>query len=710
MKKSGKKIINHIANVVTIALIVECFLCAMMALNMYSERHCFDRIEETAVQSAEMLNHAVTDRGDKLTVFADIIAANSENPEELLEKYMESFCKTQYFAAICIHRYDGTKFSYGEHPHDRLNSYIFDGEVNKLPYISNVFESGEAPNEKFFYQAVPVVREGKTIAILYGYTSLEVLPKLISSNAYDGRCEHYLVDGDTGAFLMREQDSKLNSIYDSELDGYKTKDEYNAEKMREGIENGQSGFYAYRSDRDGEWYYIYYMPLGINNWSMQVRIDESTAFKAYTDVSRTVIALMVAVIVLMVIHVLILMLQSNSASKSDREHLKKTAYINSVQRALMNAHSNPDFVDRALGIIGEEMKAETVLLLTFRDKTVTNAQYWPSKDKAQAMNMLGRNIRDDFPALFDMLASDQSIIYDMQSKDASQIELSKTALEVFIAFDVSNIALAPITDNSGILIGALAAVNMAEVKSAEMLECVNYDFFMAIANLENHNIIKNMGAVDYLTGVKNRNSYESELEIYKDSECGSIWCMFIDVNGLHEVNNTKGHKAGDIMLTAVAAAIKRAFGDKYAYRLGGDEFAAFAHDSTKEEMLKKKRAINKELSAKGYAVSIGFEGAVRIPDLSDIKVIDPDGTPVSGSALKHSRKGEETGAAITVFGDEQFDIERIVSAAEEIMYREKLEYYKKNNISPDRANAPARSFKNEEKKDGEGDEGGLPED
>ncbi len=664
------KLVSHILNIVTIVLIVECFLCAMMAVRQYARNNCLERIEETNAQAAQVFMHAMDERTDKLTVFADLLSANftmnGEHAEPLLQEYMENFCKTQYFSAVCIHRADGTVSSYGDHPHHSDDDYSFEVEKRQLPYTSDVIaKSGtETPlrAEQFIYQAVKIDYEGEAVAILYGYTSLDTLASMVYSSAYDGKCEFYVVDGDTGCFLINdyhrynEDGSELPLGSIDSLGQRETKLGYDIETMKADIQNGRSGEFIFKSQKTDEWYYTYYAPLLLDgepfagkNWSMQLTIDEPTAFAAYTSVNNAMILLMVCVVVLMLIHVLALMLQNAHSNRVDRERLRRSSYINAVQRALLDAHNNPDFVGRALKIIADEMQAETVLLLSFSGHIVTNAQYWPSKDKAQAMNLMGLNIRDDFPMLFDAISVNNSVVYN---EEETSVDISATAKAIFKNLEVSNMVLVPVTDTAGALKGAIAAVNIKGHRDPSILECVTYDFFMAITNLENHNIIKNMGAMDYLTGIKNRNSYEAALKDYAImDDCTTLWCVFVDVNNLHEVNNTQGHKAGDIMLCAVANAVKRIFGERDSYRVGGDEFVAFATDSTTEEFLKKKRAIMAELAAKGYHVSVGFESIERT-------------------------------------ADGIFDIERVVTAAEAIMYREKRKYYATNDISPERGHFP----------------------
>ena len=113
-----------------------------------------------------------------------------------------------------------------------------------------------------------------------------------------------------------------------------------------------------------------------------------------------------------------------------------------------------------------------------------------------------------------------------------------------------------------------------------------------------------IATTDLLTNLKNRNAYEQMLAQYEADLPASLSCVYADANGLHELNNSQGHSAGDKMLQTVAAALVGSFGQEHVYRIGGDEFLVFVEMDL--DCVSKKAAEAKEKAAEaGYHVSVG---------------------------------------------------------------------------------------------------------
>ncbi|MFC0004371.1 GGDEF domain-containing protein [Micromonospora siamensis] len=78
---------------------------------------------------------------------------------------------------------------------------------------------------------------------------------------------------------------------------------------------------------------------------------------------------------------------------------------------------------------------------------------------------------------------------------------------------------------------------------------------------------------DPLTGLANRAGLAAGWE-----QLAALrpWVLVVDLDGFKPVNDTHGHAAGDLVLTAVASRLRTIHG--VAARLGGDEFAALLLD------------------------------------------------------------------------------------------------------------------------------------
>lgn len=110
---------------------------------------------------------------------------------------------------------------------------------------------------------------------------------------------------------------------------------------------------------------------------------------------------------------------------------------------------------------------------------------------------------------------------------------------------------------------------------------------------------------DILTGVKNRNAYENERKSWAEKCSVSLSCVYVDVNGLHELNNSSGHEKGDLMLQVVAEAMRGVFGGQHCYRTGGDEFVAFVLDQQDAAVRSTVDEMTRALAEKGYSVAVG---------------------------------------------------------------------------------------------------------
>lgn len=115
-----------------------------------------------------------------------------------------------------------------------------------------------------------------------------------------------------------------------------------------------------------------------------------------------------------------------------------------------------------------------------------------------------------------------------------------------------------------------------------------------------------MSITDQGTGLMNRVAYEKCLRKSDQRVIAPAACIYIDANGLHEINNERGHEAGDQLLRAVAERLREQFPRDDLYRVGGDEFVVFPAPASEAEYEARMWAVSESLAAQGYSISYGI--------------------------------------------------------------------------------------------------------
>ncbi len=131
----------------------------------------------------------------------------------------------------------------------------------------------------------------------------------------------------------------------------------------------------------------------------------------------------------------------------------------------------------------------------------------------------------------------------------------------------------------------LAAFNAAlECRVAERtkeLETANSSLVAEVAERQRaEEEVRRLSLTDELTGLHNRRSFfllaSQQLRAARRTNLASL-LFFVDLDGLKQTNDTYGHEAGDLVITAAAQVLKECFRDTdVVARIGGDEFVILA--------------------------------------------------------------------------------------------------------------------------------------
>ncbi|MCC5645742.1 sensor domain-containing diguanylate cyclase [Nostoc sp. CHAB 5824] len=149
---------------------------------------------------------------------------------------------------------------------------------------------------------------------------------------------------------------------------------------------------------------------------------------------------------------------------------------------------------------------------------------------------------------------------------------------------------APLVTPNGFPIGTLCVLDtVPRFLSYQQLDALRRLTRQAIAQMELIQEVRNrkqaemegrqLSLTDELTGLHNRRGFflmaEQQLKIAHRLKV-LCWVIFIDLDGLKQINDTLGHDIGDTLIVDAARLLKQTFRNSdIVARLGGDEFIVF---------------------------------------------------------------------------------------------------------------------------------------
>lgn len=122
---------------------------------------------------------------------------------------------------------------------------------------------------------------------------------------------------------------------------------------------------------------------------------------------------------------------------------------------------------------------------------------------------------------------------------------------------------------------------------------------------EQTKLLEKLSFEDTLTGLFNRNKFNLDMQSFEKFPPSQLGVVAIDLNGLKQVNDRKGHRTGDNLICRTANHIACMFTGR-CYRIGGDEFVVIDTELEEEALQKAISTMKKNMEQDGISVSIGI--------------------------------------------------------------------------------------------------------
>lgn len=178
------------------------------------------------------------------------------------------------------------------------------------------------------------------------------------------------------------------------------------------------------------------------------------------------------------------------------------------------------------------------------------------------------------------------ILMDMMMPEMDGLEACRRLKENESTRDIPVIFITALTDNWNKM-KAFEAGGVDYITKPFMKEEVMARVNVHLQLRKTMERLKNMSITDELTGVYNRRfAYEvleRQIKIAKREKQDFTLC-YIDIDNLKTINDTHGHKEGDLLIRTVVEALGAAIRKTdYLFRMGGDEFLILFPKSGIEE-------------------------------------------------------------------------------------------------------------------------------
>lgn len=595
----------HRPHIVAMLLMVFCmsiaFLAASAQINRLATESCFQALHQSTLQFSNSLRQSIRRECSSLEHVSRWVASldKVESPEvhAILAMYPTTNMVSRVEILLPGDRILQSDGSYSDaaaylsfHEKAALNAHVSSREADPLN-----------PSKMILRCYAPIIKDGKTLALLCGVIDLNRLSQEYPQDELSRHALAHVIEGKSGNLLIDPVHPELGNT--SESESKSPQEGYSAQQVALDMRTGRSGRTSFFSDTYQEYLYCDYAPVGINDWMVMMAQPESAAMESSREIQRILAVLAVLEGVFLSCYFVWLLRSSRQEAREKGIQLDLAQYMLEIESILFNAPSNPHLMSTALQKVSDFLTAESAFFLLRKDSGGLQARFWsiPSSIADQAWQAGG--LKHDLVSLAMQLEKGSGMI----CRDRMEAQKrSKDALSLLKTYRLRNFMLIPAVDAGGRPVGAFGVLNTHRLwDTTELLDSVLLNFLTASNNIESFRVIQNMGRIDALTGLLNRNCFQEAMEQHERSGDMTLCCIYVDADGLHELNARCGHSGGDRLLQSVADAIRAEFDGSCIYRIGGDEFLAFPTGLDEAEVRQRVSRVSAGVEKDGYHVSIG---------------------------------------------------------------------------------------------------------
>lgn len=572
---------------------------------------CFNRLENASETMVQSIKNRVNDDLNYLRLIGKDFSNEDHLPtyEEYKDR-LSTFEDVSLFERVDLLMKNNTLYTM----HDEVQQ-IYTNEflvLNSIAEYMDLVHTDTLTNKRSVNYYVPILQNETVVAYLVGVLQCDTLDDQFYTKILNGKTHNLIIDTTDGQVVMDNQDMNIDNIA-SDTDFKILSPKKNVLKQIHSLKSGVVAF-----EKNGEKKYLVYKSVGVYNWELLVLVNEEDAFASVLTLKNNYMIRVICEILILLLYCGFYITKVRRISKKSNELNEDLNVSNTLiqcVRKLSNDLYKESTIDEILRIICEFYQAERcyVLDLDMDNKKVNGIfEYGKRHDDIHIENMVRLCL--EHTDLINQFFENQKSYY---IEDVThEIPYTSPIYASFMQQKIHSIIVVPFMDHKQIK-GVFAVDNPKQnYYQKDFLESLCFFIKTAMEREKEKTKLKNLSYVDSLTYAQNRNHFNEYIEQNRNKELHSLGVIYLDLNGLKEINDKMGHIAGDTLIISASYALQEIFLDN-SYRVGGDEFVVIEQDVSELLFFDQYAKLLKRMKELEISVATGCVWKETCPNLSE---------------------------------------------------------------------------------------------
>lgn len=575
------------------------------------EEECFNRLENASETMVQSIENRVNDDLNYLRLIGKDFSNEDHLPTyEEYKARLSTFEDVSLFERVDLLMKNNTLYTMRDEVQQiYTNEFLV---LNSAAEYMDLVHTDTLTNKRSENYYVPIVQNDLVVAYLVGVIQCDTMDDQFYTKILNGKTHNLIIDTTDGQVVMDNQDLNIDNIA-SDTDFKLLSPKKNVLKQIHSLKSGVVAF-----EKNGEKKYFVYKPVGVCNWELLVMVNEEAAFASALTLKKNYMIMVICEILILLLYCGFYTTKVRRISKKSNELTEDLNVSNTLiqcVRKLSNDLYKESTIDEILQIICEFYQAERcyVLDLDMDNKKVNGIfEYGKRHDDIHIENMVRLCL--EHTDLINQFFENQKSYY---IEDVThEIPYTSPIYASFMQQKIHSIIVVPFMDHKQIK-GVFAVDNPKQnYYQKDFLESLCFFIKTAMEREKEKTKLKNLSYVDSLTYAQNRNHFNEYLEQNRNKELHSLGVIYLDLNGLKEINDKMGHIAGDTLIITASYALQEIFLDN-SYRVGGDEFVVIEQDVSELLFFDQYAKLLKRMKELEISVATGCVWKETCPNLSE---------------------------------------------------------------------------------------------